>query len=109
VAEPGHRVERSPYQGASIFFAGVVILFAIAGMAKTLLSGDGVGSAGFLICLLFLALGLGRLYLGLRPEGGPVEGAEPHRVPPPAERQERHKTAGGSPRARRTPSRRRRP
>ena len=66
MAEPGRRAERSPYQGASIFFAGVVILFALAGLAKTLLSGEGVGSAGFLICLLFLALGLGRLYLGLR-------------------------------------------
>ena len=57
--------ERTLYEISSSFFAFVVILFAVAGMVATGFGEDGPGSAGFLICCLFLLLGLGRLYLGL--------------------------------------------
>ena len=64
--------ERTLYEISSSFFAAVVILFAVAGMLVTGLGEDGPGSASFLICCLFLLLGLGRLYLGLArgDEGG---------------------------------------
>ena len=60
------RRQRTLYEIASIFFAVVVILFAVTGMLVSGLGDDGPGSAAFLICTLFLALGLGRLYLGAR-------------------------------------------
>lgn len=64
-ASPPKR-ERTLYEISSSFFAAVVILFALAGLVVTAFGDEGPGSAPFLICLLFLALGLGRLYLGLR-------------------------------------------
>jgi hypothetical protein len=98
VSEP--RPERSLYSIASSFFAAVVIAFAIAGLLVTGLGDDGPGSAGFLICLLFLALGIGRLYLGLRrgEEGSPPPPQRPPE-PPPSRR------SGSA----RPPARRRRP
>jgi len=57
---------RTLYEIASSFFAAVVILFAALGMLVIGLGPDGPASAGFLICSTFLALGLGRLYLGLK-------------------------------------------
>lgn len=58
--------ERSLYEIASSFFAVLVIVFALAGIAATVTGDEGVGSVAFAICVVFLALGLGRLYLGLR-------------------------------------------
>lgn len=58
--------ERTLYEISSSFFAAVVILFAVLGLLVTGFGDDGPGSAGFVICVVFLALGLGRLYLGLR-------------------------------------------
>ncbi len=63
---PGPKRERSLYEISSSFFAVLVILFAIAGIVATATGDEGVGSAGFVICVVFLALGVGRLYLGLR-------------------------------------------
>lgn len=62
----GSKGERSLYEISSSFFAAVVILFAVAGLLVTALGDEGPGSAPFAICVLFLLLGLGRLYLGLR-------------------------------------------
>lgn len=61
--------ERSLYEISSSFFAAIVILFAVAGLLVTGFGDDGPGSAPFAICALFLVLGLGRLYLGLRRSG----------------------------------------
>lgn len=63
---PDPKRERSLYEIASSFFAVVVILFALAGIVATLSGDEGAASAPFLICVLFLVLGIGRLYLGLR-------------------------------------------
>lgn len=63
---PGPKRERSLYEISSSFFAALVILFALAGIVATLTGDEGVGSAAFAICVLFLALGIGRLYIGLR-------------------------------------------
>jgi hypothetical protein len=63
---PEPKRERSLYEISSSFFAVLVILFAIAGIVATLTGDEGPGSAAFLICLLFLGLGIGRLYIGLR-------------------------------------------
>ena len=73
--------ERTLYEIASTFFAAVVIAFAVAGLLVTGLGDDGPGSPGFLVCLLFLGLGLGRLYLGLR-RGDEGSHREPPATPP---------------------------
>lgn len=58
--------ERTLYEIASVFFAQVVIVFALIGMIVAGLGPDGPGSSGFLVCSALLLLGLGRLYLGVR-------------------------------------------
>jgi hypothetical protein len=62
----GPKRERSLYEISTSFFAVMVILFALAGIVASLTGDEGFGSAGFIICVVFLVLGLGRLYLGLR-------------------------------------------
>jgi hypothetical protein len=57
--------ERTLYEISSSFFAVVVIAFAIAGMLVVGFGSAGPISGEFAICLVFLLLGLGRLYLGL--------------------------------------------
>ena len=59
--------------------------------------GDGVASAGFGICALFLLLGLGRLYFGLQRSGVAEAPAPSPKAPAPV-----------PPRTRRSPPRRRR-
>ena len=66
--------ERTLYEISSSFFAIVVIAFAIGGMLVVGFGPDGPISGEFGICVLFLLLGLGRLYLGLvRGEEGSEE------------------------------------
>ena len=96
--EPKH--DRTLYEIASSFFAAVVIAVAVAGLLVTGLGEDGPGSPGFLVGLLFLGLGLGRLYLGLR------RGDEGSRREPPAATPE---PAPPRPPQRGSPPRRRRP
>jgi hypothetical protein len=83
----GMKRDRTLYEIASTFFAAVVICFAVAGMLVAGLGDDGPGSAGFVICAVFLLLGLGRLYLGLRrgQEGAEPRG-EPRAEPEPPQR-----------------------
>ena len=57
--------ERTLYEISSSFFAGCVIVFALGGMVVAATGDEGFASAGFMICTVFLALGLGRLYVGL--------------------------------------------
>lgn len=54
------------YRGATRLFAAIILGFGIAILAVTLAAGGGPLSTGFLIGLLFSALGAGRLYLSLR-------------------------------------------
>jgi len=68
--------ERTLYEIATSFFAALVIVFAVAGMLVVGLGSDGPGSPEFAICVLFLLLGAGRLWLGL---GRGSEGAEGER------------------------------
>jgi len=70
VSSPPEKRERTLYEISSSFFAALVILFALVGIAVTAFGDEGVGSMAFAICVLFLVLGLGRLYLGLRRSGG---------------------------------------
>ena len=66
--------ERTLYEISSSFFAIVVIAFAIGGMLVVGFGPDGPISGEFGICVLFLLLGFGRLYLGLvRGEEGSEE------------------------------------
>jgi hypothetical protein len=58
--------ERTLYEISTSFFAVLVILFAVAGMLVVGFGADGPGSPEFAICVLFLLLGAGRLWLGLR-------------------------------------------
>ncbi len=54
------------YQLATRAFAVVIIGFGIAIVAITLAQGGGPLATGFLLGLLFTALGVGRLYLSFR-------------------------------------------
>ena len=54
------------YEAASIVFGAVIVVFGLWGAIATLASGDGPGSAAFIISVVFVLLGAGRVYLGLR-------------------------------------------
>jgi len=66
--------ERTLYEIASGFFAVVVIAFAVAGLLAVGFGGPGPASPEFAICALFLLLGLGRLWLGLKRGNEGAEG-----------------------------------
>ena len=63
---PEPKRERTLYELSSSFFAAVVIVFAVGGLLVVGLGPAGPISAEFGIFILFLLLGLGRLYLGLK-------------------------------------------
>jgi hypothetical protein len=54
------------YRAVTRLFAVVIVGFGVAIVVVTIANGGGPASFGFLIGLLFTALGLGRLYLSLR-------------------------------------------
>ena len=56
------------YRGMTRVFGVVITGFGIVIVAVTLANGGGVGAAGIWLGLLFVALGIGRLYLSLRGE-----------------------------------------
>ena len=47
----------------------LIALLGVAIVVRTLAAGGGVLSAGVLLGVVFVAIGLGRLYLSLRPTG----------------------------------------
>jgi hypothetical protein len=57
------------YRGVTRLFALVITGFGASILVLTLARGGGVTSFGVLIGILFVALGVGRLYLSLRPGG----------------------------------------
>jgi hypothetical protein len=57
------------YRAVTRLFAVIIAGFGVAIVAVTLANGGGPASTGFLIGLLFLGLGVGRLYLSLRARG----------------------------------------
>ena len=57
------------YRGVTRIFSVVLIGFGLAILVVTLANGGGPLSTGFLMGLLFTALGVARLYLGLRSGG----------------------------------------
>ncbi|MGH2954170.1 MAG: hypothetical protein ACRDK9_09140 [Solirubrobacterales bacterium] len=54
------------YRGVTRLFAMVIVGFGLAIVVVTLANGGGPGSFGLWIGLLFVGLGVGRLYLALR-------------------------------------------
>jgi hypothetical protein len=54
------------YRAVTRLFAVIIAGFGVAIVTVTLANGGGPASTGFLIGLLFLGLGVGRLYLSLR-------------------------------------------
>jgi hypothetical protein len=54
------------YRGVTRLFAAVILGFGVAILVVTLANGGGPLATGFLLGLLFVALGAGRLYLSLR-------------------------------------------
>ncbi len=54
------------YRGVTRAFAVVICGFGIAIVVVTLTNGGTAGSGGIWLGLVFIALGLGRLYLSLR-------------------------------------------
>ena len=67
----GRESERSTgealYAGVTRIFSILIIGFGLAMVVVTLAAGGGPASAGFLIGLLFTAIGTARLYIALRP------------------------------------------
>jgi hypothetical protein len=57
------------YRGVIRIFSVVIIGFGLAILVVTVVNGGGPLSTGFLIGLLFSALGVARLYLALRSGG----------------------------------------
>jgi hypothetical protein len=57
------------YRGATRIFSIVIVGFGAAILIVTLANGGGPLSTGFLLGLLFTALGVARLYLALRSGG----------------------------------------
>ena len=57
------------YRGVTRVFAVVITGFGLAILVVTLANGGGPVSAGFLIGVLFTALGAGRFYLSMRGRG----------------------------------------
>jgi hypothetical protein len=55
------------YRGVTRLFGAVIAGFGVVIVVVTLARGGGPTSFGILIGLIFLGLGLGRLYLSLRP------------------------------------------
>lgn len=60
------RRERTPYEGASVVFGAIIVIFGLWAAIKTLSRGEGAGSPEFVISAVFVLLGAGRVYLGLR-------------------------------------------
>ena len=58
---------RSTYEVASVVFGAIIVGFAVWAGIKVVVDGDGVASGAFIICVVFAALGAGRVYLGLKP------------------------------------------
>jgi hypothetical protein len=54
------------YRGVTRLFAVVILGFGAAILVVTIANGGGPLSTGFLLGLVFLGLGAGRLYLSLR-------------------------------------------
>lgn len=54
--------ERDVFEIASMVFGAVIAIFGLWGAIATI--GGGIGSAGFVISVIFTLLGLGRLYFG---------------------------------------------
>ena len=57
------------YRGVTRLFAVIIAGFGASILVVTIARGGGVTSFGILIGTVFLALGIGRLYLSLRAEG----------------------------------------
>jgi hypothetical protein len=54
------------YRAVTRLFAVIIVGFGVAIVVVTLANGGGPASFGFLIGLVFVGLGIGRLYLSLR-------------------------------------------
>lgn len=62
----GAKPDRTAYQGASIVFGVVAVIFGLWGALASLGDDGGPGSPGFIISVVFVVLGVGRVYLGYR-------------------------------------------
>jgi len=56
--------ERDVFEVASMVFGAIIAFFGLWGAIATI--GGGIGSAGFVISVIFFLLGAGRLYMGFR-------------------------------------------
>ena len=62
--EGGPQRERDVFEIASMVFGAIIAFFGLWGAIATI--GGGLGSAGFLISVIFFLLGAGRVYMGFR-------------------------------------------
>jgi hypothetical protein len=64
-----NRQQDEVYRAVTRIFSVVILGFGITIVAVTLSHGGGLASSGLWIGLIFVALGIGRLYLALRGDG----------------------------------------
>jgi hypothetical protein len=57
------------YRGVTRVFSAIILCFGIVIVVRTLAAGGGPLSAGFLVGLLFVGIGAGRLYIAVRHSG----------------------------------------
>jgi len=67
--------ERDTFEVASMVFGAIIAFFGLWGAIATI--GGGLGSAGFVISVIFFLLGVGRLYMGFRGHKPVAEAHEP--------------------------------
>ncbi len=60
------RDEPDIYAAASVVFGSVIMIFGLWAAIKILATGEGAGSIEFVISVVFVLLGGGRVYWGLR-------------------------------------------
>jgi hypothetical protein len=73
------REPRGLYQGTTVLLSAILVLIGVALIVRTLAAGGGGLAFGLLMGVLFIAAGIGRLYLNNRMAGrsrGPDAGGE---------------------------------
>jgi uncharacterized membrane protein HdeD (DUF308 family) len=58
---------RNVHRGTTLLLSGAMVLLGLAMIVRTLAAGGGALAIGLLLGVLFVAAGLGRVYLAVRP------------------------------------------
>jgi uncharacterized membrane protein HdeD (DUF308 family) len=67
---------RTAYHGSTLLFSFVLVLLGLAMIVRTVAGGGGALAMGLLLGVLFVAAGIGRIYLAVRPGVAPSGDAQ---------------------------------